>query len=83
MRVVALEEHVSFPDLPDAEQGPALARDCNDALAQRIAAHPNRFDYPFSANEQGRAFLNSINLPPTDVEKIAHGNADRLLKLRA
>ncbi|GAB4042011.1 amidohydrolase family protein [Spirosoma jeollabukense] len=40
-------------------------------------------DYPFSANEQGRAFLNSINLPPTDVEKIAHGNADRLLKLRA
>ncbi len=40
-------------------------------------------DYPFSANEQGRAFLDSINLPPADVEKIAHGNADRLLKLNS
>lgn len=40
-------------------------------------------DYPFSTNKQGRAFLISINLPPTDVEKIAHVNADRLLNLQA
>ena len=39
-------------------------------------------DYPFSTNEQGRAFLDSIDLPPAELEKIAHGNADRLLKLR-
>lgn len=39
-------------------------------------------DYPYSTNEQGRAFLSSVNLPPCDVEKLAHGNADRLLKLR-
>ena len=39
-------------------------------------------DYPFSTNEQGRAFLDSINLPPEDLNKIAHGNADRLLKLK-
>lgn len=39
-------------------------------------------DYPFSTNEQGRAFLDSIDLPPAALEKIAHGNADRLLKLR-
>ena len=39
-------------------------------------------DYPFSTNEQGRAFLDNIDLPPAELEKIAHGNADRLLKLR-
>ncbi|SFD91090.1 hypothetical protein [Spirosoma endophyticum] len=27
-------------------------------------------DYPFSTNKQGRAFLISINLPPTDVEEL-------------
>lgn len=39
-------------------------------------------DYPYSENSQGRTFLDGINLPPEDQEKIAHGNADRLLKLR-
>ncbi len=30
-------------DLLDAQAGPALARDYNDALVQKIAAHPDRF----------------------------------------
>ncbi len=38
-------------------------------------------DYPFSTNEQGRKFLDAIDLPQEDIEKIAHGNADKLLKL--
>jgi hypothetical protein len=38
-------------------------------------------DYPFSTNETGRRFLDSLPLAPSDVEKIAHGNADRMLKL--
>ncbi len=38
-------------------------------------------DYPFSDNAKGRAFLDAIPLAPADVEKIAHGNADRLLGL--
>ncbi|MDN5286196.1 MAG: amidohydrolase [Mucilaginibacter sp.] len=38
-------------------------------------------DYPFSANETGKKFLESIPLEPTAIEKIAHGNAERLLKL--
>ena len=38
-------------------------------------------DYPFSTNEQGRQFLDSIKLPAADMEKLAHGNADKLLKL--
>jgi uncharacterized protein len=40
-------------------------------------------DYPFSENATGRAFLDSLPVSPADREKIAHGNADRLLKLRA
>lgn len=40
-------------------------------------------DYPFSANAQGRAFLASLPLSPADKAKIAHGNADRLLRLQA
>ncbi|MBE7171550.1 MAG: amidohydrolase [Williamsia sp.] len=38
-------------------------------------------DYPFSKNSQGREFLDSLALPKEQVEKIAHGNAERLLKV--
>ena len=38
-------------------------------------------DYPFSTNIQGRAFLDSLPVSTEDKEKIAHGNAERLLKL--
>jgi predicted TIM-barrel fold metal-dependent hydrolase len=38
-------------------------------------------DYPFSENQQAIDFLNNIKLPAAQVEQIAHGNADRLLKL--
>ena len=38
-------------------------------------------DYPFSANEEGRAFIDSAAIPPADREKIGHLNARRLLKL--
>jgi uncharacterized protein len=37
-------------------------------------------DYPYSANAEGRAFLDALPLSPADREKIAHGNADRLLR---
>jgi hypothetical protein len=40
-------------------------------------------DYPFSPNTEGLDFLNSLPISPDDMEKIAHGNADRLLKLCA
>jgi predicted TIM-barrel fold metal-dependent hydrolase len=38
-------------------------------------------DYPFSTNEQGRAFLDHASLSPADKEKISHLNAERLLSL--
>ncbi len=38
-------------------------------------------DYPFSANERGRAFLDAMPVSARDREKIAHGNAERLLRL--
>jgi predicted TIM-barrel fold metal-dependent hydrolase len=38
-------------------------------------------DYPFSPNTEAQHFLNSLPVSPEDLEKIAHGNADRLLKL--
>jgi predicted TIM-barrel fold metal-dependent hydrolase len=38
-------------------------------------------DYPFSSNEMGIDFLHSIELPDEQIEKIAHGNADKLLNL--
>jgi hypothetical protein len=38
-------------------------------------------DYPYSNNLQGREFLAAVALAPADLEKLAHGNADRLLKL--
>lgn len=39
-------------------------------------------DYPFSTNEMGIEFLNAIDLPDEQIAKIAHGNADKLLKLK-
>ena len=39
-------------------------------------------DYPYATNAQGQAFLNGLQLPPADVEKLAYGNADRLLRLQ-
>ncbi len=38
-------------------------------------------DYPFSTNEQGRAFLESVSISQADKEKISHLNAERLLKI--
>ena len=40
-------------------------------------------DYPYASNADARAFLDNVPLSPSDREKIAHGNADRLLKLNA
>jgi predicted TIM-barrel fold metal-dependent hydrolase len=38
-------------------------------------------DYPYSGNEVGRAFLDSLALHPEDFDKITHRNAERLLGL--
>ena len=40
-------------------------------------------DYPFSSNQEGRAFLDRLSLSPVDKNKLCSGNADRLLKLVA
>ncbi len=40
-------------------------------------------DYPFVENDVGGSFLKNLPVSPTDLAKIAHGNADRLLKLVA
>jgi hypothetical protein len=38
-------------------------------------------DYPFAGNARGRAFLDALPVSEDDRKKIAHGNADALLKL--
>ena len=38
-------------------------------------------DYPFASNARARAFLDALPVSPTDRAKIAHGTADRLLRL--
>jgi hypothetical protein len=38
-------------------------------------------DYPYSSMRQARAFLDQLPVSAADKEKIAHGNAERLLKL--
>jgi predicted TIM-barrel fold metal-dependent hydrolase len=39
-------------------------------------------DYPYAPNAKGRAFLDRLSLAPADLAKLAHGNADALLKLK-
>ena len=38
-------------------------------------------DYPYSPNAAGRTLLSSAPISPEDLEKISHGNAERLLKI--
>jgi uncharacterized protein len=38
-------------------------------------------DYPYGSMPEARAFLDQIPVSPADREKIAHGNAERLLRL--
>ncbi|HZD65315.1 MAG TPA: amidohydrolase family protein, partial [Acidimicrobiales bacterium] len=38
-------------------------------------------DYPYASNARGRAFLDAAPLDPADKEKLASGNAARLLGL--
>lgn len=38
-------------------------------------------DYPFASNARARAFLDALPVSPADRAKIAHGNADQLLRL--
>jgi predicted TIM-barrel fold metal-dependent hydrolase len=38
-------------------------------------------DYPFSPTTQGRAYLDAMQLGDDDMEKLTHGNAEKLLKL--
>lgn len=38
-------------------------------------------DYPYIENDQARMFLENAPISPADKEKIAHGNAEKVLKL--
>jgi uncharacterized protein len=38
-------------------------------------------DYPYIQTEQARKFLENAPISPADKEKIAHGNAEKVLKL--
>ncbi len=38
-------------------------------------------DYPFASNARAWAFLDALPVSPADREKIAHGNADQLMRL--
>ncbi len=39
-------------------------------------------DYPYAPNVKGRQFLDKLKLSAEDMAKLAHGNADKLLKLK-
>jgi hypothetical protein len=70
MRIVTLEEHISFPEMVNKLPMDALGGFGKFSI-----------DYPFSTNEMGIDFLNAIDLPNEQIEKIASVNADKLLGL--
>jgi uncharacterized protein len=40
-------------------------------------------DYPYSSTETGRKFLDNMHISESDMEKITHTNAERLLQLNS
>ncbi len=39
-------------------------------------------DYPYAQNMKGRGFLDRLTLAPSDMAKLCHANADKLLRLK-
>jgi predicted TIM-barrel fold metal-dependent hydrolase len=116
MRIVTIEEHVSFPEMAaliKVERTPSavamqMMPKLSDITGERLQSMNETgitsgfftqpplqlaldtigidniifsVDYPFSTNQMGADFLNALPLPADQVAKIAHGNADKLLKL--
>jgi predicted TIM-barrel fold metal-dependent hydrolase len=52
-------------------------------LFLEVGAHRIMFsaDYPFGSMSQAREFLDQLPVSPADKERIAHGNAELLLRL--
>ena len=80
-RLVAIEEHYATKELVTTSgyffDGPMqLTREVfgDDRVIFSV-------DYPFSENKRAADWLRGLDLAPDVREKIAHGNAERLLKL--
>jgi predicted TIM-barrel fold metal-dependent hydrolase len=54
-------------------------------MSQLLEVGVNRImfsaDYPYSSMAQARAFLEQLPVSPANKEQIAHGNAERILRL--
>jgi predicted TIM-barrel fold metal-dependent hydrolase len=96
MRIVAVEEHFTFPDLLGRIDLATLdqvwvSTSGFSSTAAFLAAFMTfgadrilfSVDYPFGNNLAAVAFLKNLPVSPEDRQKIAHQNADALLGLRS
>jgi len=74
--VIALEEHL-LPTCGYTTDPPLLCALMVFGADRMLFS----VDYPFSDNSRAAAFLRDARLSPADKQKIAHGNAERLLRL--
>ena len=70
MRIVALEEHVTTPEILKAAQMPMSG--ANPSFLQAVTA---------KLLDSGEGDADNLAVSPGDLEKIAHRNADKLLRL--
>jgi uncharacterized protein len=68
MRTITLEEHYATPAFLDLLQ----------VGADRIMFSA---DHPYASMAEARAFLEQLPVSAADKARIAHGNAERLLRL--
>ena len=72
------------PATENLEPEPAvkLAAMANDKIAAAVTTHPTSVDDPYSDNRACKRFLENLPISLDDKEKVAHLNAERLLKFK-
>jgi predicted TIM-barrel fold metal-dependent hydrolase len=77
---------VAVLDWREHDGPPRLTREAFCVVAALITFGIDRImfsvDYPYASNAKGRAFLDGLSLAAADMAKLAHGNADTLVKLK-
>ena len=91
MKIITLEEHFQLAEIKKAvaKMLPSFAHgfhlpsyDAPDSQLEDLGADRIMYavDYPFIAGDQARTFLEYAPISPADKEKIAYGNAEKVLK---
>jgi len=81
MRYIAIEEAFSIPELAERQSSPWPPNRFSQLHLADWGRRLPDFDYPYEPGHEAVAGLERTTLGDADRHKIAHGNAERILRL--